>query len=151
MALNTLVALVVLVLGFVLGLVVAWIFWVQRKEERGPSDVRTVEAERVTLEPTPAAPGPEPPEVGPEPNDLTRIEGIGPKISGVLHGAGLLTFKRLAETRPDELKRILREEDERLARLADPTTWPEQASLAAAGAWDALEDLQEELTAGRRA
>ena len=86
-----------------------------------------------------------------EPDDLTQIEGIGPKISGLFQDAGILTFARLAASRPDELSRILREEDERLARLADPTTWPQQASLAAAGAWDALEDLQKELTAGRRA
>jgi predicted flap endonuclease-1-like 5' DNA nuclease len=151
MALNTLGALVSLVLGFLLGAVVAWILLAGRREHQEPSEVRTVESERLILEPGPAAPHPQPVEVQPEPEDLTRIEGIGPKISQVLQDAGILTFSQLADRSPDDLVLILREEDERLARLASPTTWPEQAILAAAGAWDALEDLQEELTAGRRA
>jgi predicted flap endonuclease-1-like 5' DNA nuclease len=151
MGLNTLGALVTVVLGFLLGLAVAWIFFVRRKEDEETGDMGTLESQRLTLEPRPAAPSPVSGEVEPEPDDLTHIEGIGPKISQVLQDAGILTFGRLAQSRPDELERILREEDERLARLADPTTWPEQATLAAAGAWEALQDLQEELTAGRRA
>jgi hypothetical protein len=42
---------------------------------------------------------------------------------------------------------ILRKAD---IRLADPATWPEQAHLAAAGHWGALETLQNELKGGRR-
>jgi predicted flap endonuclease-1-like 5' DNA nuclease len=91
------------------------------------------------------------PAPGREPDDLKRIEGIGPKISALLQKAGIVTFEQLAESNADQLTRILREEDERLAQLADPTTWPEQAVLAAMGAWGALDDLQGELTAGRRA
>jgi hypothetical protein len=34
--------------------------------------------------------------------------------------------------------------------IADPSTWPEQAGLAAAGRWSELEVLQEELKGGRR-
>jgi predicted flap endonuclease-1-like 5' DNA nuclease len=151
MTLNTLGALVTLVLGFLLGLFVAWVFWTGRRREGEARDVRTAGPEHVTLEPRSAAHARELAEVEPEPQDLTRIEGIGPKISQVLHGAGILTFRHLAESKPDDLVRVLREEDERLARLADPGTWPEQATLAAAGAWDALEDLQRELTGGRRA
>lgn len=149
MALNTLGAFVTLVLAFFLGVAVAWIFLVGRREEE-PGETRTVEPERLTLEPSPAASGPQHTGVEPEPEDLKRIEGIGPKISQVLQDAGILTFIQLAESRPEQLVQILQEEDPRLARLADPRTWPEQAVLAAAGAWDALEELQEELTAGRR-
>jgi hypothetical protein len=36
-------------------------------------------------------------------------------------------------------------------RLADPTTWPEQAGIAAKGDWEALEQLQAMLKGGRRA
>jgi hypothetical protein len=32
----------------------------------------------------------------------------------------------------------------------DPTTWPEQAKLAAAGDWDAFNELTGELVAGKR-
>ena len=35
-------------------------------------------------------------------------------------------------------------------RIADPTTWPEQAALAAAGDLDGLASLQSELKGDRR-
>jgi hypothetical protein len=34
--------------------------------------------------------------------------------------------------------------------MIDPSTWPEQGSLASAGEWDALQALQDELKGGRR-
>lgn len=80
-------------------------------------------------------------------DDLSRVEGIGPKISQVLQEAGIWTFALLSMTTVDDLKEILREAG---IRLADPTTWPQQARLAAAGEWEALEALQEELTGGRQ-
>jgi predicted flap endonuclease-1-like 5' DNA nuclease len=83
------------------------------------------------------------------PDDLTRIEGIGPKISGLLQAAGIMTFAHLASTDVKQLKQIIAEAG--LTALADPTTWPEQAGLAATGEWDALEALQDELKGGRRA
>ena len=90
------------------------------------------------------------PETPPAPDDLKKIEGIGPKISGVLNAAGIFTFAQLAETTADRVREILAAEDPRLARLADPTTWAEQAKLAAAGKWDELAVLQDELKGGRR-
>ena len=81
-------------------------------------------------------------------DDLTRIEGIGPKISGLLQAAGIMTFAHLASTDVRRLKQIIAEAG--LTALADPTTWPEQATLAATGQWDALETLQHELKGGRR-
>lgn len=87
----------------------------------------------------------------PQPDDLKVVEGIGPKISGVLQAAGITTFAQLAATDVGRLKQILEEESPTLLRLADPTTWPEQARLAAGGEWEALEKLQDELKGGRRA
>lgn len=84
-------------------------------------------------------------------DDLKRIEGIGPKISSVLQAAGITTFAQLADTGVDRLGQILAESDPNLLRLANPTTWPEQANLAADGQWEALEKLQDELKGGRRA
>ncbi len=84
----------------------------------------------------------------PEPSDLKRVEGIGPKISSILQENGILTFEQLAATDADHVRQILM--DAGLRRLADPTTWPEQAGLAAAGKWDELEKLQDELQGGRR-
>ena len=84
------------------------------------------------------------------PDDLTRIEGIGPRIAGVLGDAGIRTFAQLSRTEIDWISSILEQADPRLLRLADPTTWPEQARLAAAGDTEALNRLQDELKGGRR-
>jgi NADH-quinone oxidoreductase subunit I len=90
---------------------------------------------------TPAAPS--------EPDDLTRIEGVGPKISGVLQAAGITTFAQLADTEVDRIKEILEASDPKLLRLADPSTWPRQAKLAAAGKWEPLAKWQERLKGGQ--
>jgi predicted flap endonuclease-1-like 5' DNA nuclease len=82
-------------------------------------------------------------------DDLTKIEGIGPKISGLMKDSGVPTFAAMAETSEERLKEILKGADFRA--LANPTTWPEQAKLAAKGDWDALQKLQDELDGGRRA
>ncbi|MBN1315435.1 MAG: DUF4332 domain-containing protein [Anaerolineales bacterium] len=81
------------------------------------------------------------------PDDLAKIEGIGPKISSVLQEAGITTFAQLAETDVARIEEIL-DKDTRL-RLANPSTWPKQAALAAAGDWEGLEVLQDQLKGGR--
>ena len=91
------------------------------------------------LKAVPAAP--------PPPDDLTVIEGIGPKISSVFQAAGITTLTQLAATDADTLKRILTEAK---IRLGDPGTWPEQAALAAEAKWDELTVLQDTLKGGRR-
>jgi nucleoid DNA-binding protein len=80
-------------------------------------------------------------------DDLVIIEGIGPKIAKAFNKAGILTFKQLAETPVDRLRQILSD-----AKFpGDPTTWPEQARLAAEGKTDELKQLQDSLVAGRAA
>jgi predicted flap endonuclease-1-like 5' DNA nuclease len=83
------------------------------------------------------------------PDDLKRIEGIGPKIETILHHAGILTFAQLAAAEVTYLEKVVREDAG--IRIAFPATWPEQARLAAAGDWEALAKLQDELQAGREA
>ena len=83
-----------------------------------------------------------------EPDDLEIIEGIGPKIAGLLKAAGITTFAQLAEADLARVQEILRAAN---LRLADPTTWAEQARLAAKGDWSALETLQNQLKGGRHA
>jgi predicted flap endonuclease-1-like 5' DNA nuclease len=82
-----------------------------------------------------------------DPDDLKRIEGIGPKISGLLQAAGIETFAKLASTDAAHLLQIVRDAG---ITIADPTTWPEQAALAAKGEWEQLETLQDALKGGRR-
>jgi predicted flap endonuclease-1-like 5' DNA nuclease len=102
-----------------------------------------VEAAPTAVKTAPAAEEAEPP----PPDDLKRIEGIGPKISGLFREAGITTFAQLADTEVSWLKQIVLDAG---IRIADPTTWPDQARLAAAGRWDELETLQDELKGGRR-
>ena len=85
-----------------------------------------------------------------QPDDLTKVEGIGPKISSLLQEAGIQTFAQLASSEADKLRQILAEAGARY-KLADPTTWPEQAKLAAEGKWAELEVLQNKLDGGRQA
>jgi predicted flap endonuclease-1-like 5' DNA nuclease len=81
------------------------------------------------------------------PDDMTKIEGVGPKISSLLENAGITTFSQLASTSVEQLRQIL--QDANLG-FANPETWPEQASLAAAGQWAELSQLQGSLKRGRR-
>lgn len=83
-----------------------------------------------------------------EPDDLKLIEGIGPKINGVLNEAGITTFEQVANTSVEDLTRIVKVEGG--VRIAFPESWPEQAALAAKGEWEALERLQDQLQGGRR-
>jgi predicted flap endonuclease-1-like 5' DNA nuclease len=108
------------------------------------ADVGTIEAEAGEPEPTEPAP-----EV--EPDDLKRIEGIGPKISSILQDAGISTYAQLASAEVTALEQILEKESPRLLRIANPTTWPEQAKLAEVGDWDALKAMQGSFRRGRRA
>ncbi len=81
-------------------------------------------------------------------DDLKKIEGIGPKISEILTTAGIPTFSALASTAPEKIKEILAEAGNRY-KMHDPTTWPQQAQLAADGKWDELKTLQDKLDGGK--
>lgn len=83
-------------------------------------------------------------------DDLTRIEGIGPKASEALQEGGVTTFAKLSKSTPEELNEILEKSGGHFNAL-DPATWPEQAELAAAGKWDELKELQDKLIGGREA
>lgn len=79
-------------------------------------------------------------------DDLTLIEGIGPKIAEILSEEGINTFLELANSDVDTLEHIL---DEARLSFADPSTWPEQARLANLQEWQALEAYQAKLKGGR--
>ncbi len=80
-------------------------------------------------------------------DDLTKLEGIGPKVAKVLSDAGIFTFEKLAHAEASAIKKIL---DASGMQMMNPEGWIEQAKLAAAGDWSALEKLQSELKGGRR-
>ena len=83
-------------------------------------------------------------------DDLKKIEGIGPKIAGLLKEAGIVTFADLAKAKITILKAILEKAGKRY-QMHDPSTWAEQAKLANKGEWDKLAKLQDELKGGKRA
>ncbi|MCX7839934.1 MAG: HU family DNA-binding protein [Anaerolineae bacterium] len=83
--------------------------------------------------------------LGVKKDDLEIIEGIGPKIAEAFYQAGILTFQQLADTPIEKLRQILDDAN----YIADPTTWPQQARLAAEGKMEELEQLKASLTAGR--
>jgi len=81
-------------------------------------------------------------------DDLKKIEGIGPKIAELLVADGIGSFAALAATSQEKLHEILVKAGSRF-KMHDPSTWPQQAALAAAGDWEALRQLQESLKGGR--
>ncbi len=81
-------------------------------------------------------------------DDLKMVEGVGPKIEGLLHAAGIKTWKELAETSITKIQGVLDAAGDRY-KLADPSTWPKQAELADAGKWDDLEEYQDFLQGGK--
>lgn len=81
-------------------------------------------------------------------DDLKKVEGIGPKIEGLMNDAGIYTFAELASSSIERLKKILDDAGPRY-RIAKPDTWPQQAALARDGKWDELNDLQDNLKGGR--
>ncbi len=118
-------------------------------EVEAPAAPAEVEAPAAPAEvEPPAAPAEvEAPAAPAKPDDLKRLEGIGPKVAGVLKTAGIVTFAQLAETDVVRLREIL---DAAKLPFLDPTTWPEQAALAAKGDWEAFDKLASELKGGRR-
>ena len=95
-----------------------------------------------------AAAAPAPVEAAKEADDLTKIEGIGPKINELLQEDGINTFADLAGTAPDAIKEILAAGGSQFA-THDPETWPAQSEMARDGKWDELKVWQDELDGGR--
>lgn len=81
-------------------------------------------------------------------DDLKIVEGIGPKIEGLLFEAGIFTFEQLSVTEVSKIKKILDKAGSRY-QMHDPTTWPDQAALARDDKWDELKKWQAELHKGR--
>lgn len=81
-------------------------------------------------------------------DDLKVIEGIGPKISIILTNAGIYTWKKLSESRAEDIKEILASAGNRF-KIHDPSTWPQQAEFAAKGNWVKLKEYQDYLVGGK--
>ncbi len=85
-------------------------------------------------------------ETSSEADDLTKIEGIGPKIAEVFAANGVKTFEDLSASKVGDLRTILA--DNGLSGH-EPKSWSKQATLAKHGKWDELKVLQDELDGGK--
>ncbi|MDP1765989.1 MAG: hypothetical protein Q8K83_03705 [Methylotenera sp.] len=81
------------------------------------------------------------------PNDLTAVEGIGPKINELFNNAGVITFAQLAKQTVPQMQKVLDDAGARY-KLAKPGTWAQQAALAAENKWSELKALQDKLSGG---
>ncbi len=81
-------------------------------------------------------------------DDLTVIEGVGPAIAGLLSASGIDSWQALADADADFIQGILNDAGPNYS-VHNPATWKQQAALAAAGNWDELEQLQQQLDGGK--
>ena len=125
------------VLGFFLLMVV--VGWLVSRNRASQPPV----PQEVHREPEPAVPTIQPKIA----DDLTIIEGIGPRVAKVLNDIGINTFEELANADPVTVQQALNTAG---MRYMDPAGWIEQARLAASGDMDGLARLQSELRGGRR-
>ena len=84
----------------------------------------------------------------PNPDDLKKVEGIGPKIEGLLNAAGIYTWAKLAITDVAFIQDVL-DKAGPAYKVHNPGTWPAQAKMAAEGRWEELEKWQDELLGGK--
>lgn len=116
---------------FLLMIVVGW--WVSRNK------VKQAEA---------AIEAHEAPQAEKSTDDLTKLEGIGPKVAKILAEAGITSFADLAKADAAEVDKVL---DANRLQMLDSAGWIEQAKLAARGDMEGLAKLQDELKGGRKA
>jgi len=81
-------------------------------------------------------------------DDLTKLEGIGPKVARILVKAGYGSYATLAKAKANEVDKLL---DANKLAMLDSEGWIEQAKLAVKGDMEGLAKLQEELKGGRKA
>lgn len=117
---------------FLLIVLVGW--WVSNRNKGEQPETRQV-AHEEPVEEKPA-------------DDLTKLEGIGPKVSKILNEAGITSFADLAAADDAEVDKVL---DAAGLQMMDSAGWIEQAKLAAKGDMEGLAKLQDELKGGRRA
>ncbi|HEY1702431.1 MAG TPA: hypothetical protein VGG75_22215 [Trebonia sp.] len=83
-------------------------------------------------------------------NDLAVVEGIGPKIRGLLHASNIRTWRELSTTPVAMLSQILDDAGPHF-RIHDPSTWPRQAGLLCDGHWVRFKEWTDDLKGGREA
>jgi hypothetical protein len=80
-------------------------------------------------------------------HDIEIIEGIGPKIGDLFRENDAGTFDKVMNLSVPQMNAILEKGGARF-KLANPSTWAEQAKLCYENRWNELQTLQESLSAG---
>lgn len=130
-----------LIIILVVVLIILLIIWLLTRKKKAPAPPPAA------AKPVVAPAAPVQTELPVIPEDLTVIEGIGPKVHTLLREAGIQTFAQLAATEISKLDEII---DRAGLRMINVSTWSEQAKLAAEGKWDELKALQDSLKGGRK-
>ncbi len=81
-------------------------------------------------------------------DDLTVVEGIGPKIRELFHNFDIKTWASLGDTTVEKCQEVLQSGGKRF-EIHRPQSWPMQAKLAAEGKWDELKKWQDEHDYGK--
>ncbi|OIQ17716.1 hypothetical protein [Lacinutrix sp. MedPE-SW] len=81
-------------------------------------------------------------------DDLTVVEGIGPKIKELFHNHEVTTWAALADCSVEKCLEVLKSGGKRF-EIHKPGTWPKQARFAALGQWQELKDWQDKLDGGK--
>lgn len=77
----------------------------------------------------------------PSDDDLTRLTGIGPKLSAAMKAAGICTYAQLMTMNTEDIRQALANSNIRYNKTV-AESWAEQARLATAGDWNALKAYQ---------
>ncbi|RLD82397.1 MAG: hypothetical protein DRJ07_08195 [Bacteroidetes bacterium] len=80
-------------------------------------------------------------------DDLTKIEGIGPKIKGLINNDGIWSFHQLAVSPTSRLQKVLDNAGPAYT-VHNPRTWAAQSKLADEGHWEELKIWQDFLKGG---
>jgi predicted flap endonuclease-1-like 5' DNA nuclease len=133
----------------IVALIIVVIAWALFRNTKTPTpEIHIPPEETRAAEPVIVEPAPTPKrKKAVKPDDLTRLEGIGPKVNQVLKKAGITTFAQLANAGIPKVREAL---DAAGYRFMDPAGWIEQAKLAAEGKFEELKELQSRLKGGRK-
>ena len=80
-------------------------------------------------------------------DDLTAVEGIGPKIAQLCAAIGIDSWRSLAHSDVPTLRSMLDDAGARF-KMHKPDSWPEQAALLADGRWEELVALTDRVDSG---
>lgn len=115
-----------LVGAFILGLIIGWLL--KQTSNKNDSGAATTSNQK---------------------EDLTKIEGIGPKIQELLYEGGINNYFSLSRTKTERLHQILVDGGPAFYTHKDIAyNWPAQAMLADQGHWDDLKKWQDILKEG---